>query len=384
MAYSAGSDWGKYASDILWSSREFLPPAARVLDLGCGTGRNAIFLARLGYEVLAVDISQVAIRQLESSARSAGVAVRTECADVRDIKLPANHFDMVLAYGVLNSIDPQYWSAILGKMQVATKPGGVNVVTFFTRYSSADSVDGSQVLALAEPNFALGEYRGWSVIKHDSRCESHQHGTRPKHQHVTERLAIRKVAAIAAQREPKVVAVIGPTDISKAEMTDPIAEGSLLRAAEAVGDLLAATGKRLLCVPDKGVARAVFLAYGARNPQHPAQVLAPVDDPNLARFKRADWLTTLGFPALIESDVTWESQAKTLVERADAIVAVGMAVGSIMEILWTKWIRRPVYMSFDTSPRLPLPIRREIALFELPDVDSLVDYLSRTWGPRAN
>ena len=385
MIYSSGTDWGRsYASDLLWSCREFLPPAARVLDLGCGTGRNAVFLTRLGYHVSAVDISQVAVRALESSAQSRGVAVSTECADIRDIDLPAGHFDMILIYGLLNSIDPFDWSAILHKVQLATKLGGINVVTYFNRYSSVDSVDGREVIALAEPDFALGEYGGWAVIQHDSRCESHRHGARPEHQHVTERLAIRKVAAVASQPEPKVVAVIGPTDITKAEMTGPIDEGSLMRAAEAVGSVLASTDKQLLCIPDEGVGRAVFSAYSTRKPKHPAHVLAPVDDPDFAESMREDWLGTLGFPALIDYDVRWENQAKALVERADAIVAVGMAVGSTMEILWTKWIRRPVYVSLDISSRLPIEIRRELTLFELPNVDSLIDYLSHTWGSGAS
>ncbi|MFD8638454.1 class I SAM-dependent methyltransferase, partial [Streptomyces sp. NPDC059656] len=53
----------------------------RALDLGCGPGRNALYLASRGFEVDAVDLSPTAVAWAEERAREAGAAVRFHCGD---------------------------------------------------------------------------------------------------------------------------------------------------------------------------------------------------------------------------------------------------------------------------------------------------------------
>src|SRR5262245_25723045 len=54
----------------------------RAVELGCGTGTNAVWLAGLGFEVAAIDLSPVAIAQARVRAAEAGVAVRFLAADL--------------------------------------------------------------------------------------------------------------------------------------------------------------------------------------------------------------------------------------------------------------------------------------------------------------
>src|ERR1700722_19997737 len=54
----------------------------RVLDLGCGTGRHAIGLARLGFEVTGLDVSDYALRRAAQAAAQAGVALGVRRADL--------------------------------------------------------------------------------------------------------------------------------------------------------------------------------------------------------------------------------------------------------------------------------------------------------------
>ena len=60
----------------------FAPPAARVLDVGCGLGTNALRLASLGYHVLGVDVSPTAIAQAQAHRDVSGLACDFRCADV--------------------------------------------------------------------------------------------------------------------------------------------------------------------------------------------------------------------------------------------------------------------------------------------------------------
>jgi tellurite methyltransferase len=52
-----------------------LPPRAKVLDLGCGEGRNALFLAQAGFDVTVVDISEAGIRKLRFVAERENLAL---------------------------------------------------------------------------------------------------------------------------------------------------------------------------------------------------------------------------------------------------------------------------------------------------------------------
>jgi SAM-dependent methyltransferase len=74
----------------------------RALDVGCGEGADAVWLARRGWDVTALDVSRVALDRAELHAREAGVRVRWVHAGLLDAALPAGSFDLVSAqYPVL-------------------------------------------------------------------------------------------------------------------------------------------------------------------------------------------------------------------------------------------------------------------------------------------
>jgi SAM-dependent methyltransferase len=67
----------------------------RALDVGCGEGADAIWLARRGWTVTAIDISDVAIGRAREAAELAGAAVEWVCGDVLRTPFPARSFDLV-------------------------------------------------------------------------------------------------------------------------------------------------------------------------------------------------------------------------------------------------------------------------------------------------
>jgi SAM-dependent methyltransferase len=75
--------YGTEPNDFLASVADRIPPGP-VLTLGEGEGRNALFLAGLGYEVVAVDQSEVGLARTRLRATERGVRVQTQHADLRD------------------------------------------------------------------------------------------------------------------------------------------------------------------------------------------------------------------------------------------------------------------------------------------------------------
>jgi 2-polyprenyl-3-methyl-5-hydroxy-6-metoxy-1,4-benzoquinol methylase len=74
---------------------------AKALDLGCGTGTNAITMARYGWQVTAVDFSPAAIRTARYKAKRAGLNIAFQVGDVSDLSLIQDAFDYALDIGCL-------------------------------------------------------------------------------------------------------------------------------------------------------------------------------------------------------------------------------------------------------------------------------------------
>ena len=68
-----------------------LKPGAAILDVGCGTGRHAVELARRGYKVTGIDLSTEMLKEAREKAKAAGVEVSFIRADATDFNLPAKY-----------------------------------------------------------------------------------------------------------------------------------------------------------------------------------------------------------------------------------------------------------------------------------------------------
>jgi SAM-dependent methyltransferase len=123
-------DWNERYAKIEWVSAEPHPlvaelagplPPGRALDLAAGEGRHALWLARRGWHVTAVDFSEVGLDKGRQAAEADGLAVEWVVADVRSYR-PATAFDLVLMtfYHPDFSERPQVFSAAAG----AVAPGG--------------------------------------------------------------------------------------------------------------------------------------------------------------------------------------------------------------------------------------------------------------------
>lgn len=103
----------------------------RALDIGCGHGRNAVFLAREGFAVQGVDLSQTALDWAAEQAAAAGVALRLHCASIFDIKIEAGSYDLVYDSGCFHHLAPHRRRSYGDLVTRALKPGGYFGLTCF-------------------------------------------------------------------------------------------------------------------------------------------------------------------------------------------------------------------------------------------------------------
>lgn len=82
-------------------------PPGKALDLGCGTGTNAITLAQTGWQVTGIDFANRAIRLGILKAKQAGVQVDLRVGNVTDIHIISGTFDLVLDIGCFHSLSDQ-------------------------------------------------------------------------------------------------------------------------------------------------------------------------------------------------------------------------------------------------------------------------------------
>lgn len=98
-----------------------------VLDLGCGQGRNSLYLAKQGLQVTAVDQNQLALAQLERIVEQEELEMEIATYDIHQAHLMGN-YDWIISTVVLMFLQAECIPAIIRDMQEHTNPGGYNLI----------------------------------------------------------------------------------------------------------------------------------------------------------------------------------------------------------------------------------------------------------------
>ena len=141
-----------YLFDQLLKGR--LVPGMRVLDAGCGSGRNLVYLLRSGFEVFGVDESSAAIEQTRRLAAALAPHLPPDNFRIEPVEqMPFTDagFDVVLSSAVLHFAgDEVQWMSMVKEMWRVLKPGGI----FFARLASSIGIE-DQVRLIAERRYDL-------------------------------------------------------------------------------------------------------------------------------------------------------------------------------------------------------------------------------------
>ena len=163
--------FGTEPNAFLKSQAHRLRKGQTALSIADGEGRNGVFLAERGLEVLAVDFSPVALAKARDLAMSRGVAVKFEQTDVLNWAWPTAQFDVVAAIFVQFATAAQRPRFFAGIKQ-ALRPGGLLLMQAYRpeqlAYATGGPKDVTQLYTRALLEDAFGDFATLEIREHDS------------------------------------------------------------------------------------------------------------------------------------------------------------------------------------------------------------------------
>jgi SAM-dependent methyltransferase len=138
--------------------RRWLPrlPRGRALEVATGLGRNALFLAKAGYQVDAIDIAPTGLQEAARRARRRGLRVRWIEADLDTYRLPRARYAVVVNTFFLKR-------RLLTALKAAVRPGGVILIESHLASPTPDGGPTSRAYRL-RPGELDRQFRGWEVL----------------------------------------------------------------------------------------------------------------------------------------------------------------------------------------------------------------------------
>ena len=124
--------WGTEPNELCHELIKLLPPAkgVKVLDIGCGEGKDAVFMASQGYDVYAFDITENGIAKTKKLADERNVSVNAFVADINNFKIDEK-FDIIYSTGTIQYLDDSEIANFFAKVKDMTVPNGINWFNVF-------------------------------------------------------------------------------------------------------------------------------------------------------------------------------------------------------------------------------------------------------------
>lgn len=134
--------------------------AGAVLDAGCGTGENTLYLASLGFSVLGVDVAETALAIARAKAHDRGIEVEFAAADAFQLERLGRRFETVLDCGLFHTLDGDERAGYVASLASVTEHTGTLYVLCF----SDDGPDpGPHPIRQEELIEAFNPSNGWTV-----------------------------------------------------------------------------------------------------------------------------------------------------------------------------------------------------------------------------
>ncbi len=170
----------------------------KAIDIGCGQGRDALYLARRGIKVTAFDLEAIAVEQLREIAERDALPLTALCQDIRTAELPPDFYDIGIARTIFDHLNKVDVPIAVKKLKATVRKDGHVFITVFTEedpgYHCKPGIM-SECSASIKHYFEKGELReyfaDWKIIFYSEHVKNDlTHG--PPHKHGVAKLIAKK------------------------------------------------------------------------------------------------------------------------------------------------------------------------------------------------
>lgn len=158
-----------------------------ILDMGCGDGRNAIYLAKKGFLVDAFDISKNGIEKLKTIALENKININVWLDNILEFQYK-KRYDFIISHGVFHFLKRAEWKNAISKMKKNTKIGGVNVIVVFTDLISPPDDLSPFLKGLFKDSEIKDLYSDWDIEMFKSYIFEDEHSNGIKHKHAANKI----------------------------------------------------------------------------------------------------------------------------------------------------------------------------------------------------
>ncbi len=165
---------------------------SKVLDVGCGEGQNAIYLAQQGHLVDAFDLSEHGIAKLKYRCEKSNAQVNAFAADLTTYQFEQN-YDMIICFGTLHFVSKNEWKKFINNAKKYTNIGGIHIIQIFTDTVPASEDIAPFAIGLAKDEEMKELYTDWEILQFKSYVFEDEHPNVPKHLHASNKIAARRI-----------------------------------------------------------------------------------------------------------------------------------------------------------------------------------------------
>jgi cyclopropane fatty-acyl-phospholipid synthase-like methyltransferase len=173
-----GYHFGTEPNAFLKSKAELLKPGQKALSIADGEGRNGVFLAGLGLDVLAIDFSPSALKKAQALANERGVALRTELADLETWTWPDAAYDVVAGI-FFQFLVPASRTRVFASIKRALKPGGLMLIEGYglkqLEYKTGGPGVADQLYTRPMLQDAFGDFASLEITEYDAALSEGDH-----------------------------------------------------------------------------------------------------------------------------------------------------------------------------------------------------------------
>jgi SAM-dependent methyltransferase len=173
-----GYHFGTEPNAFLKSKAGLLKPGQKALSIADGEGRNGVFLAGLGLDVLAIDFSPSALKKAQALANERGVALRTELADLETWTWPDAAYDVVAGI-FFQFLVPAWRTRVFASIKRALKPGGLVLIEGYglkqLEYKTGGPGVADQLYTRPMLQDAFGDFASLEITEYDAALSEGDH-----------------------------------------------------------------------------------------------------------------------------------------------------------------------------------------------------------------